>query len=202
MLGQLRRDYQALTEESREMTDDETALYEFLDSSDAWAALATVFDTLGDEARRDYLLTLTDAGQVFSKETNKSLLRFALKHNRTELIEKVLSNDDNLDIQDAFRTVLDGCPDGEQKARLGARLLDAGALKAGEEEVLENYLSGSDRIATKASLTAAACRAGLKPHLEIVIREVLGGADDEAEAQILDALFSRRLYDGEIELLM
>lgn len=202
MLGQLRRDYQVLTEESRDMSDDETALYEFLDSSDAWAALATVFDTLGDEVRREYLLTLTDASQVFSKETNKSLLRFAVKNNRTELIEKILNNEDNLDIQDAFHIILDQCPDGEQKARLGAGLLSAGALKPGEEEVLENYLSGDDSVQTKAALTEAACKAGLVLHMEIVIREVLGSAEDEVLSRILDTFFDRRLYDGEIELLM
>jgi len=202
LLGQLRRDYQALTEESSEMSDDETAVYEFLDSADAWAVLAMVFDTLGDEQRREYLLTLVEPSQVFSKETNKSLLRFALKNNRDQLTEQVLSNEENLDIPDAFQTVLESCPDGEMKGRLAARLLAAGAVKPGDEEGIEDYLNGPDSAPTKAAITVAACEAGLAPNLEIVMREVLGSADVGQMQQILSALLGRRLYDGEVELLI
>lgn len=202
LLGQIRRDYQKLTEESSDLSDDETALYEFLDSSDAWAALATVFDTLGDAQRREYLLAMADLSQVSSKETNKSLLRFALKNNRQDLTEQILANRDNVDISDAFKTILDSCPDGEQKGRLGAELLSAGALKAGEETVLEDYLSGSDSIETKAALALAAGKAGLTLHMEILLREVLSYAELPMLQEILQVLFARRLYDGEIELLL
>lgn len=202
LLGQVRRDYQLLTEESREMSDDETALYEFLDSSDAWAVLATVFDTLGDEQRREYLLTLVDLKQVFSKQTNMSLLRFALKNSRMEFAEQILSNQENIDIRDAFQIVLNSCPDGEQKGSMAAGLLAAGALKAGEEEVLDNYLSSQDSVQTKAALALAACQAGLVLHMEVLLREVLGASELPVLQQILQALFKRRLYDGELELLM
>lgn len=202
MLGQLKRDYQVLTEEGRDMSDDETAVYEFLDSSDAWAVLAMVFDTLGDAQRRDYLLTLTEPTQVFSKETNKSLLRFALKNDRIELAEKVLSNHDNVDIRDAFRTVLESCPDGAQKGDMAAGLLQSGALKAGDEEILEDYLSGNDCVETKAAITLAGCRAGLSLQLELLLREVMGNAELPVLQEMLTVLFGRRLYDGEIEQLL
>ena len=202
LLGQLRRDYQMLIEEDQQMSDDETAVYEFLDSSDAWAVLATVFDTLGDKQRREYLLTLMDASQVFSKETNKSLLRFALNDGREALIEQILANEDNLDIQDALSAVLTGCPDGEKKGALAARLLAAGAMQPGEEETLETYLSGSDSVQTKAAIAIAACEAGLQPHLDVLLREVMGYVDLPQLQQMLSALFRRRLYDGEVEMLM
>ena len=202
LLGQLRRDYQLLTEESRDMSDDETAVYEFLDSSDAWAVLATVFDTLGDEQRRDYLLTLMNPGEVFSKQTNKSLLRFALKNGRLELAEKVLANRDNVDISDALRTVLQSCPDSEQKGRLITGLLEQGALSHGQEEVLDNYLSRGDSAQTKTAVALAACRTGLTLHIEVLLREVLGAVDLAQLQELLQALFTRRLFDGEIEALM
>lgn len=202
MLGQIRRDYMQLTEETRDLGDDETALYEFLDSSDAWAVLAMVFDTLGDEQRREYLLTLVDPKQVFSKETNKSLLRFALKKNRLELAEQVLSNQDNIDSADAIKIVLESCPDGDAKARMAARLIDHGAVKAGEEAIVEDYLSGADCVQTKAAVAHSACNAGLVLHLDILLREVLGTAELPIFQQILAALFRRRLYDGEIEMLL
>jgi len=177
------------------MTDDETAVYEFLDSADAWAVLAMVFDTLGDQQRREYL-------QAFVGFLGKYLLRFALKNNRDQLTEQVLANEDNIDVRDAFQTVLDSCPDGEQKGRLAAKLLAAGAVKPGEEECIEDYLDGPDSPQTKTAVTLAACQAGLTLNLEILLREVLGSADAEQLKQILPALFARRLYDGEIEQLV
>lgn len=202
LIGQIRRDYAQLTEETKDIGDDESALYEFLDSSDAWAVLAMVFDTLGDEQRREYLLTLTEPKEVFSKETNKSLLRFALKNNRLELAEQVLANQNNVDVADAFKIVLASCPDGEEKANMAAQLIGSGALKPGEESVLEEYLQGSDSVPTKAAMALAGCNIGLKIHLDILLREVLATAEISAFRQILAALFHRRLYDGEIENLL
>lgn len=202
LLGQLKRDYQTLTEEGRDMSDDETAVYEFLDSSDAWAVLAMVFDTLGDEQRREYLLTLTEPNKVFSKETNKSLLRFALKNNRMELAEAVLANHDNVDVRDAFTTVLESCPDGPKKGALAAGLLQSGALKAGEEEVLETYLGGNDCVDTKAAVALAGISSGLSLQLELLLRKVMGNAELPMLQEMLGAVFGRRLYDGEIEQLL
>ena len=202
LLGQLRRDYQLLTEEGRNIGDDESAVYEFLDSSDAWATLAVVFDTLGDEQRREYLLTLTDVSQVFSKETNKSLLRFALKNSRMEMVQQVLANRDNVDLKDALNQMLTICPDGEQKGVLTAGILASGVLKPGEESMLEDYLSGSDSPQTKAHIALAAISAGLVLHMEILLREVLSFAELPALQELLKAVFTRRLYDGEVEMLI
>lgn len=202
MLGQIRREYMQLTEESQNMSDDETAVYEFLDSSDAWAVLAMVFDTLGDHQRCEYLLTMTDASQVFSQETNKSLLRFAFKNNRLDLAEQVLANTQNVDMEDAVRLLLELCPEGDAKARLGARLIQQGAIRPGEEEVLEDYLRDGENPATKAALALAACEKELVIHLDVLIRDVLAPTPLPMFRQILTALFKRRLYDGEIELLM
>ncbi len=202
MLGQIKRDYMQLINESKDLSDDETVLYEFLDSSDAWAVLATVFHTLGDDQRRDYLLTLIDPQQVFSKETNKSLLSFAVKANQLSLAEKILETTDNVDIQDALMTVLHSCPDGAEKLRMGTRLLESGALKAGEESELETYFSGSDSVLTKGAFACAASNLGVALSMDVLLREVMSQLDMDMLRQLLAALFKRRLYDGEVELLM
>lgn len=200
--GQIRRDYMTLISETKDLSDDETALYEFMDSSDAWAILAMVFDSLGDEQRREYLLTLVEPGQVFSKETNKSLLRFALKSGRLDFAERILSNLNNVDSADAIRTVLSSCPDGDVKVRVGVGLIGSGAIQPGEESVLEEYLSGPDSAGTKTALVHAACDADLILHMDILLREILPYAELPVFEQILTSLFKRRLYDGEIETLL
>jgi len=202
LMGQIQRDYRALVEESGSLGDDETELYEFMDSSDAWAALVTVFDTLGDQPRRDYLLTLLEPNQVFSQETNKSLIRFALNNGRIDLADKVIANTDNVDIPDAFGVVLSHCPDCPEKARMAGNLLSGGALKPGQEDVVEDYLSGSDSIGTRSAVAAAALNAGLNLNLDLLLREVLALAEDADFQAILEGLFRRRLYDAEIEQLL
>lgn len=202
LLGQLRRDYQQLTAEGQDIGDDEAAVYEFLDSSDAWAALATVFDTLRDGPRCEYLLTLTEPSQVFSKETNKSLLRFALKNGRMELVQQILANRDNIDLKDSLDQMLSGCPDGEQKGAMIGGILTAGALQPGEESMLEDYLPGPDSPQTKARIALAAVSAGLTLHMEILLREVLGFVELPELQELLRVLFACRLYDGEVEMLM
>ena len=202
LMGQIQRDYRTLVEESGSLGDDETELYEFMDSSDAWAALVTVFDTLGDQPRRDYLLTLLEPGQVFSQETNKSLIRFALNNGRIDLADQVIANTDNVDIPDAFGVVLSHCPDCPEKARMAGNLLSGGALKPGQEDVVEDYLSGSDSAATRSAVAAAALNAGLTPNLDLLLREVMSVAEGGDFQAILDGLFRRRLYDAEIDQLM
>lgn len=202
LLGQLRRDYEQLKEESPELNDDETAVYEFLDSSDAWAALATVFDTLGDQTRRDYLLTLVDPSQVFSKETNKSLLRYALKNARLELAEQILANEQNVDIKDACDVVLSTCPDGEHKGRMAAKLIAGGAIPREEKSLIEDYLTCGDCIATKMAVAIAACQVEMPLNLDILLREVLANAEESDFRNLMQALFTRHLFDGEIESLL
>ena len=202
LLGQLKRDYQTLASGSQGLSDDETALYEFMDSSDAWAVLAMVFDTLGDEERRNYLLTLVNPGEVFSKETNKSFLRFALKNDRLDLAEQIFANTDNIDVKDAFSVLLEYGKDGEEKARFGARMIQAGGLEKDDKEVFEDYLGGADSVCTKATMTISVLAAGIELNLGILVREVFPEVELSLLKELLAALFTRRLYDGEIELLL
>ena len=201
-LSRIYRDYTQLIQEGRDISDDEAALYEALDSHDAWAVLALMFDTLNDETRREYLLTMTDPEQIFCRETNQSLLRFALKHSRMDMAEKIANRTDELDPEQALQTVLEHCTDEAAKARMGAALLRAGALKPGKEPLVETYLSGADSNDAKEEIACAVCEAGGVIHMDILQREVLAYADDAAFCRILDALFSRRLYDGEVESLL
>lgn len=202
LLGQVRRDYQQLVEEGREMSDDETAVYEFLDSSDAWAALAMVFDILGDKERREYLLTLTEPEKVYSKHTNMSLLRFALKNGRRELALKVLDNQKNIDIPASFRTVLKSFPDCPEKGPILAKLAMAGGLRDEDKDMLEDYMNGSDSKQTKTALAMVACQKGVSPNLEILQREVMGTVPQDQLDKLLKDLFARRLHDGEVEMLL
>lgn len=202
MLGQIRRDYMQLCEQDEELGVDETEFYDFLESSDCWAMLAMCFDTLGDTQRCEYLLTMADLKQIFSKETNKSLLRFALKNNRLDMAEEVLENRRNVDITDALNAILKDCPDGEPKARMVASLIQDGAVRDGNVAALEEYMSGGDGAGTKAVVAGAACSAGLQLSLDVTIRSALVSAEVSKFRELLAALLKRRLPDSEVEQLL
>ncbi len=202
LLGQLKRDYQTLEQTCGKLGDDETELYASFDSSDAWAALAAVFDTIGDTQRRDYLLTLTQPEQIYSKHTNQSLLRMSLRQGRRELADAILRNRENLDLHAACLTVMQEAPDDQDKAGWLESLIDAGSLGENDGALAEQYLSGSDRPETKARVAAALCRAGQRLDVELVLREAVGNCELPVLQAVLTSLFTRRLYDPEIEQIL
>ena len=71
---QLKKTYEQLRAISTGVSDDEEALYEFLEESDIFATLILVYDALNDTARRDHVAQLLDAGDVFSKPANNNLM--------------------------------------------------------------------------------------------------------------------------------
>ena len=148
---QLKKTYEQLKANGEGgITDEEEALYEFLEESDIYAVLILVYDSLNDEARRDYVLQMLDTQSVFSKPANNNLLSYALKRGKVELADRVIENLDNLEPRAALIDVLLKYPDGDAKGDKIAALLSTGALKYEDRRILENYLRESqDGVVTK-----------------------------------------------------
>ncbi len=68
LFAQLKKNVEILKEISDNITDEEEALYEFLEESDIYAMLVLVFDSLNDITRRDFLLNILDAKKIYSKK--------------------------------------------------------------------------------------------------------------------------------------
>lgn len=65
IFSQLKRNYEALRSISTSVSDEEDALYEFLEEADIFATLVLVYDSLNDTTRRDFVLQMLDAKQVY-----------------------------------------------------------------------------------------------------------------------------------------
>ena len=74
IFAQLKKNYETLKSQSSSISDDEEALYDFLEEADIYATLILVFDSLNDTSRRDYVSSLLDAKGVYSKAANSNLL--------------------------------------------------------------------------------------------------------------------------------
>ena len=199
MFSQLKRNYEALCAISTGVSDEEDALYEFLEEADIFATLVLVYDSLNDSTRRDYVLQMLDAKQVYSDAANGNLLSYALKNGKTELADDVLGNVDNLQIGAALTEVFNKYPDGDKKAQHISRLIGTKALSHNDGAGIEKYLSDSaDSISTKSAAIEAAVSNGIEISLEFVIRSILPHADQEHTTAIIRAFCGKKLCDDDV----
>lgn len=168
LFAQLKKNYELLRGISPTVTEEEEVLYEFLEEPDIFATLVLVYDSLNDSARRDYVLQMLDAKQVYSKDANGNLLTYALKNGRHDLADDVLSNTNNINVSMALSEVLQKYPDGDKKREHIADLIKTHALAHEDCAVIEKYLtSPSDSIDTKATVINAAERSSLRKPLSL-----------------------------------
>lgn len=197
--SQLKRNYEALRSISTGVSDEEDALYEFLEEADIFATLVLVYDSLNDTTRRDFVLQLLDAKQVYSNAANGNLLSYALKNGKMDLVDDVLGNANNLDIGLALSEVFAKYPDGESKAQHISRLIGTKELGHNDSAAIEKYLSSStDCIDTKAATIEASVRHGIDISLEFVIRSILPLADTAKTTAIISAFCSKKLCDDDV----
>ena len=203
IFSQLKRDYEQLREISTTVTDEEEALYDFLEESDIFATLLLVYDSLGDGDRRDFVAQLIDPEEIYSKPANTNLLTYAIKNSKFDLADKVLRNPANLDMLTALSEVLGKYPDQSSKADNVKKILDTGECGQDSKAVIEKYLDGSgDCVATKTSVLVAALCADIRIGIELTVRAVLSMADAQQVETVLTALCKNRLNDEDVLRLL
>lgn len=199
LFAQLKKNYEQLRELFPTVGDEEEALYEFLEESDIFATLVLVYDSLNDTARRDTVLQLLDAGQIYSQDANCNLLTYALKNNQIQLADGVLGNTDNLDLTMALSEVLRRYPDGEAKGQRVDALLRAGTPGRQDRAALEQYLTTSqDGIDTRAAVAEHAVANGVDISVEFVVDKILPSASPERILSLLSACCGRKLCDDDV----
>ena len=199
IFAQLKKNYELLKSQNPSITDDEEALYEFLEEADIYATLVLVFDSLNDTSRRDYVLSLLDAKGVYSKAANSNLLSYAIKNNHLDMVDDIISNADNVDVKAALSEILTKYPDGEKKGQNINRLFDTGALKTEDKPIVEKYISSSqDSKATKASVIVSSLNNGMRIGLETIIDNVMKSADKDQVDAVATAICKSKLSDEDV----
>ncbi|MDE6724349.1 MAG: hypothetical protein K2J79_01980, partial [Ruminiclostridium sp.] len=203
LFSQLKRDYELLKNTGDTITDEEEALYEFLEEADIYAALILVFDSLNDSARRDHVEALLDVGKVYSKETNGNLFYYAVKSRKLDMEDSIISNTNNIDVKVILSEVLMKDPDGERKRVNVSKLFSAGALNGEDKPIVERYLSDVENSArTKASVTVCALDSGMRIGTGLIIDGVLTKADREQTEIVVSAVCKNKLSDDEVMKLV
>ncbi|MBD5082338.1 MAG: hypothetical protein HDT44_11330 [Ruminococcaceae bacterium] len=203
LFSQLKRDYELLKNTGDTITDEEEALYEFLEEADIYAALILVYDSLNDSARRDYVEQLLDAGKVYSKEANGNLLAYAVKSGKLDMADGIISNTNNIDVKEALSEILMKYPDGDRKSANVGKLFSTGELKNEDRAVVEKYLSDvEDSVRTKASAAVSALDSGMRISTGLIIDSVLTKADREQTEAVTSAVCKNKLSDDEVMKLV
>ncbi len=196
---QLKKTYEQLRAISTGVSDDEEALYEFLEESDIFATLILVYDALNDTARRDHVAQLLDAGDVFSKPANNNLLTYALKTGKTDLADKVIANVDNIDPKAALSEVMNKYPDSAEKGQRMTALLATGAIRYEDKKLVEGYLTGSgDSVETKCAAAVAAMDKGIPVGTDVLMDSVVRRGDAETVKKALTAFCRTRIGDDDV----
>lgn len=199
LFAQLKKNYEILQGISTIVTDEEEALYEFLEEGDIFATLLLVYDSLNDTPRRDHVLRLLDAKQIYSKDVNDNLLTYALKNGKLDLADDILKNTDNINVSLALLETLQKYPDGKMKEERIAGLIKTNALHQEDRAAIEKYLAASeDSIGTKAAVIEAAVANGIDVGLEGVIRNILPAAGMKKALSILAVYCGKKLDDDDV----
>lgn len=199
LLSQMKRNYDRLLDKSTSVSDEEEALYEYLDDADIYATLVLVFDSLNDTGRRDYVYRLLDAEQIYSRYAGDNLLTYALKNGDTALADGLLNNPDTLTPLSALTEVLNRYPDTEKKTEHIRRFLKLLAGTQTARGPMEAYLRDSgDSAAVRMAAAADAVSAGLEISLEFVMENLFPAADADGIRLLLNAYCARKLGDENV----
>lgn len=211
LIGQLKREYDAILEVDEAISSDEEDLYDFMDgdgslesSSEPFAALLLTFDSMGDTVHRDFVAQFLKAEAIYDRVLNGHLLHYALSNEQLELARAILHNTDNLDCKAALGQMLSHFPDADDKGRLAESLMKESSLTSEDRQMMEDYLSQTgDSLPVRQEIYCSAARAGVPVSMEVVSRFVLdeGGAPDRA-AEIVSALCAQSPTDVELYCLV
>lgn len=201
LLMQLKKNYEALQNISKTITDEEEALYEYLEESDIYATLVLVYDSLSDVVRRDFVFQLVDTKQIYSKDANGNLFTYVLKNENFELVKGLLSNPDNIDVGMAFSEILKRYPDNANKVEIIKNLIKTKQLNYDDKAVLEKYLSSSeDSSDIKAGIIIVALENGMDVSLDFTVKNIFPKIEEDKIKDVFLTYCSKKLSDADIML--
>ena len=151
ILTQVAKNYKQLKAFSTTVTEEEEALYEFLEESDILATLVGV--TARYAIRRDFVTQMIDAREIFSPWT-----RTYGTNELIDLADQIIANN-NIDVKTAdwgdekYRIMVAG--------RQDHNTLSTNELKLWRPKADRNLFDNSDTVSTKSKVASAAINQGL-----------------------------------------
>lgn len=204
--NQVKRLKEKLYEMDSNISADEQALYEsFEENADAFGVLLLTFDSLKAEVHLDFVNNFFDASKVYSRELNAKLLKYALKNNRSEMVDKIFANSDNIDCRSALMILLHVYADSEKKRQYMQEIFAKTALQDDDYKQFEKYLcETTDQVETKVELYLNAVRFRKAPSVRFVMEHILMDEriSQELVEKVIEAFCSTKPRDAELYELL
>ena len=203
IIGQVKRLYIRLeSADTAPISAEEEALYEsFEGNGDAFGVLVLVYDTLQAQAHLDFVLNMFDASAVYSPALNASLLKYAIKNHKTEIIDQIFANVDNINCREALPILLESYEDTEVKRQRLGPIMKRAALNPEDSRMIEDYLSHTgDSIETRILVYQYAVEAGIAPSIHCVSEYILKdpAITDDQVARVTSLFSQTRPGDAQL----
>ena len=203
MIGQVKRLYIRLeSADGAPISAEEEALYEsFEGNGDAFGVLILVYDILQARAHLDFVLDLFDASTVYSPALNASLLKYAIKNHKTEIVDQIFANVDNINCREALPILLEFYEDTEVKRQRLGPIMKRAALNPEDSRMIEDYLSHTgDSIETRTLVYQYAVEAGIAPSIHCVSEYILKdpAITDDQVARVTSLFSQTRPGDAQL----
>ena len=184
------------------ISTEEEALYEaFEDNGDVFGVLVLVFDTLKAETHRDFVLEFFDASAVYSKSLNANLLNYAMKNGKTEIVDKIFANSDNIDCREALFIFLTSYPDSETKRQRLLPIMEKAEFRSEDYKQIEEYLrSTADSVETRVLVYEKTVLYRIAPPMQCVVDRILNApaVSDEQIYRVYRAFCATQPKDAEL----
>lgn len=202
-MSQLQKDYRLLKDTDSSVGEDEAVLYSLLDEPDIYATLVLVYDSLGDNTRRDHVMSLLNVKEIDSSAANNDLLLFAVRNKKFGIADNILSHSGFYDDDCALDTVLSEYPDGDSKRIIVKNLFSSGTFRKNTSAAVGKYLADAkDSNETKASVASAAIHSGVKLSVGSLIENVLKDAETKEVDSVASELCCLKPSDDDVLKLL
>lgn len=154
---------------------EEEALYEAFDGDgDAFGVLILVYDIVQAYTHLDFVLNLLVPSCIYSKSINAGLLNFAIKNKKTEIVDAIYENWNNIDCREACFILLESYEDGEKKRQRLQPLMYKAEFLSDDYKQVESYLnSTSDGLETKILVYTNAASRQIAPSMNCVVKHII-----------------------------
>lgn len=203
--GQMKKSYLKLRESGDIPGEEEIALYEFLDSAEAYGVLILVYDSLDAIQRRDALLGFFEASEVYSIDLNTAIINFAIKNEKYDILDAVIKNTDNINKKAVLRSVAEKYPDNENKPSNMTGLINSiSDFDDEDKHWFEKYFSRSqDSANTKGIVAEVLSGTAARPSVECIMENVVVKlADNERLFSLMQHLIRKNLSDREVNTIV
>lgn len=181
---------------------EEEALYESFDeNNDAFGVLVLVYDTLQAHDHLEFVLNLFDASTVYSKSLNANLLNYALKNGKTEIVDKIFANSDNINCRDALFILLNSYEDSEVKRQRVVPIMEKAEFRSEDYKQIESYINNTDdSVETKVLVYKGAVSYRIAPPMQSVVEHILNDSliSKTQISEVYEAFCSTKPKDAEL----